>query len=453
MNTVLMAVAAFVVAVGVLVTIHEYGHFWVARRLGVKVLRFSVGFGAPLWQRVAADGTEYRIAAIPLGGYVQMLDEREATVAPHEVHRAFNRQSLWRRSAIVLAGPAANFLFAVLAYWLILVIGVTGVRPLIGEVSVDSAADRAELRRGDLIQRIDGREVNTWQDAGMALVDGAVDGRSAQIQVRGADGERRSLVMDLSAAGRLEEPGRLLPDLGIEPYRPQIDAVLGEPMPEGPAREAGLVPGDRITALDGEAIAGWEELVAGVRQRPGATVRLQVERAYGRETVAVTLDRQERNGEEIGFLGATPEVPEGLWDRLYTVERKGLLAATPAAFVRTAEYTGLTLRLLGRMVTGDVSLKNISGPINIASYAGQSASIGLVSFLGFLAIVSISLGIINLLPIPMLDGGHLMYFLVEAIKGSPVSERTQIAGQQFGILALIGLMSLALYNDIVRLVG
>ncbi len=453
MNTVVIAALAFLVAIALLITIHEAGHFWVARRLGVRVLRFSIGFGSPLWQRIGRDGTEYRIAAIPLGGYVKMLDEREAPVPEAERHRAFNRQSLKVRTAIVLAGPLANFLFAVVAYWLILMIGVTGARPLVGEVIPGSSADAAGLRHGDLIVAVDARETPTWQQAGLALVDSALGNRSARLQLVGEDGSRRLAELDMSAVGRLEEPGDLLRNLGFEPLQPRLPAILDEPLPEGPAREAGLAPGDRVVAIDGEGVNDWGQLVERVRARPGQQVQLDVEREGSQRSLELVLAVREDDAGEYGFLGASPAIPDGLYDQFYVTHREGVLAAFPGGVQRTYEMTGLTLRMLWRMVTGDVSLKNISGPINIAHFAGQSASIGLVPFLAFLAIVSISLGIINLLPVPILDGGHLLYFLIEAIKGSPVSERTEIIGQQIGILMLIGLMTLAFYNDFARLLS
>lgn len=453
MNTVLMAALAFMVAIALLVTVHEAGHFLMARWLGVRVLRFSIGFGSPLWQRTGTDGTEYRIAAIPLGGYVKMLDEREGPVPDEQQHLAFNRQSLKVRSAIVLAGPLANFLFAIFVYWLILVIGVTGARPLVGDVTPGSPADHAGLRHGDLIVTVNETRTPTWQQAGLALVDSALGSRSARLQVTGEDGARRLVALDMSAAGRLEEPAELLPNLGLEPLQPQLPAVLAEPLPDGPAREAGLVPGDRVLALDGERMTDWQALVEMVRARPGETVTLEVARDGGRRSFEVALAMREDETGEFGFLGASPEIPEGLFETFYVTHREGVLAAIPGGVQRTFEMTGLTLRMLWRMVTGDISLKNISGPINIAHFAGQSASIGLVPFLAFLAIISISLGIINLLPVPVLDGGHLLYFVIEALKGSPLSQRAEVAGQQIGILMLVGLMSLALYNDLVRLLG
>ena len=453
MNTIVVAALAFLVAIALLITIHEAGHFWVARRLGVRVLRFSIGFGSPLWQRIGRDGTEYRIAAIPLGGYVKMLDEREAPVPEAERHRAFNRQSLKVRSAIVLAGPLANFLFAVVAYWLILVIGVTGARPLVGEITPGSPADNAGLRHGDLIVAVDGRDTPTWQQAGLSLVDSALGSRSARLQLEDEQGAQRLAELDMSAVGRLEDPGSLLADLGFEPLQPRLPAVLAESLPEGPAREAGLLPGDRIMALDGETVDDWGQLVERVRARPGQEVQLEIERDGTRQDLALRLAVREDQTGEYGFLGASPVIPEGLFEQFYVTHRVDWLAAIPGGVQRTVEMSGLTLRMLWRMVLGDVSLKNISGPINIAHFAGQTASIGLVPFLAFLAIVSISLGIINLLPVPILDGGHLLYFLVEAIKGSPVSERVELVGQQIGILMLIGLMTLAFYNDLARLLG
>jgi regulator of sigma E protease len=447
------SVVAFVVAIGVLVAVHEFGHFWVARRLGIKVTRFSIGFGRPLWRRMGADGTDYWISAIPLGGYVKMLDEREGDVPPAELHRTFNSQPPSRRILVLLAGPAFNFLFAVLAYWLMFVVGVPTMKPLIGAIEPDSPAAVAGLEDGDLITSIDGQRTRTMLDVQLNLLKAMVPAGRATVEVEGEDGQRRTA--RLAYAGdthALTEPGAMFPGLGISLWRPRIPAVIGEVLPEGTAAAAGLRPGDRVEYADGQRLADWDELVAFIRARPGQVVPLVVEGADGPRRVELTIGAADEQGERVGRIGAAPRVSPELWDPVRTEQRYGPIGAVGEAIGETWRMSTLTVTMLGRMVLGQVSVKNISGPINIAQAAGFTAAAGLTAFLSFLAIVSISLGIINLLPIPLLDGGQIVYQCVEIAKGSPVSDRTQIIGQQVGILLLLMLMTLAFYTDIARLV-
>jgi regulator of sigma E protease len=451
----LISATAFLVAIGLLVAVHEYGHYIAARKLGVKVLRFSIGFGRPLWlRRAGPDATEYCVSAIPFGGYVKLLDERDCPVAYAEQGRAFNRQPVPARIAILAAGPALNFLFAIVAYWAMFMLGVPGTKPVVGDVEPDGLAARAGLVAGDEIVAVGGREAATLEGAVVAILDELLDTGVIAMTVRGADGSERSLSLD--AAGRaaeLTEPGRLFTGLGFQPWEPELPPVLGDILPDGTAAAAGLQSGDRLVAADGEPIESWPQWVAYVRARPGQVVQLDLERDGARLALSLPVERASSPDGDIGRIGASPQVPEGLFDEMRALERYGPIAGLTAALGRTWEMSSLTLRMIVRMVTGDVSVKNISGPINIAQYAGYSASVGLAPFLSFLAVVSVSLGILNLLPVPMLDGGQIAYQLAEAAKGSPLSERSQLIGQQIGIFFLLVLMSFAFYNDISRLLG
>ncbi len=455
MGNVLSSLFFFIIALGILITVHEFGHYWVARRCGVKVLRFSIGFGQPLWSRTyGEDKTEYVLAAIPLGGYVKMLDEREGEVAPEEVDRAFNRQSLAKRTAIVLAGPVANFILAICAYWLIFVIGVTGMKPIIGPVTEGSIASAANLQTGDIIVAVGEKQTPTWQTAIMAMLDQSLDGGEVVLKVQQGGA---SFVVDkhLIFPGGVPDDlnrGGFLDFVGVRPSRPTIAPLIGRLAPGGPAESAGIEVGDLIVAADGQSINDWEEWVNYVRARPEQKIELEVEREGSHIALTLTPDRTEVNGEVFGRIGAGVHLQD-MPEELRAVVQYGPLDSLVNATVKTWEMSFLTLRMMAKMVTGDISLSNLSGPISIARYAGYSASIGFVSFLTFLAVVSISLGVLNLLPIPMLDGGHLMYYFAEWIKGSPVSEQTQLMGQKVGIAMLLSLMVLAFYNDIIRLFG
>ena len=452
MNSVFVSLLAFIIAIGALVTVHEFGHYWVARRLGVKVLRFSIGFGNPLWQRrFGRDRTELVVAAIPLGGYVKMLDEREGEVAPEELDRAFNRQPLSTRVAVVVAGPLFNFLFAILVYWCMFVAGVPGLRPVVGEVQTDSLAAAADIRAGDEILSIDGQPTPTWEATVMELLDASLgDQASIPLIVRGADGDERRLQAGLGD-GELLEKGGVLENFGIGVW--QLPPVIDEIVPSGAAEQAGLQSGDRILGVDGELIGSWNEWVNYVRQRPEQTLNLQIERDGSELTLTLVPARKIEAGEAIGFIGASVQLPDQEQrDTMRVVVRYGLIEAVSVALHKTWDVTTLTLRTLWKMIAGKASVENLSGPISIAQYAGQSATIGLAAFLGFLGIVSVSLGVLNLLPIPVLDGGHLLYYAVEFVKGSPVSETAQLIGQKIGILMLLALMSVAFYNDLLRLV-
>lgn len=445
------ALLAFIVAIGVLVSFHEFGHFWVARRLGVRVLRFSVGFGRPLFGWRGEDGCEYVVSAIPLGGYVKMLDEREAPVPDEELDQAFNRKPVQHRMAIVVAGPLANFLLAILFYWVMYLAGVDGLRPVVQEPPAGTLAAEAGLRAGDEVQAVNGRETPTWQALRGALIDGALDGEAMLLTVARGDGEASSMALPRPASAL--EPDELFAELGLRPFQPPIEPLLAEITPGSAAQAAGFRAGDRLLARDGERIDSWQGWATWVRANPGEVTRVDLMRDGQRLSLVVIVGQEPGSEPARGLFGARVEVPPDLWQDLRAEYRLGPIEAVPAAVVQTWRMSLLTLRMLHRMVVGDVSVRNVSGPIQIAQYAGYTASIGLVSFLSFMAIVSVSLGVLNLLPVPLLDGGHLLYYVVEWIRGAPLSERVQMMGQQLGLVMLVMLMGLAFYNDIMRLVG
>jgi regulator of sigma E protease len=459
MPSILNSLLAFIAAIALLVAIHEFGHYAVARLFGVKVLRYSIGFGQVLWSRRAgADQTEYCVSAIPLGGYVKLLDERDCAVSYAERGRAFNRQSGSVRMAILFAGPAFNLVFAVLAYALMFMNGVPGIKPVIGVVEPGSVAASAGLREGDTIVSVGERSVLTWESATLGILDELLANGEIRLHVTeqnpAGSSELRQVV--LQTAGReseLTEPGQLFVKLGFKPWAPVPDAVIGELVPGGPAERAGMQSGDRVLAVDGIAVDSWAEWVELIRARPGQRIEVSLLRGEEALDLAVDVDSADRDAGRIGRIGAAVLLAPGAFDYMRAEERYAPIDALQRATLRTWEMSVLTLRMIWRMLVGDVSVKNISGPINIAQYAGYSASIGLSAFLGFLAVVSISLGVLNLLPVPMLDGGQIVYTLAEQLKGSPLSERAQMIGQQVGIGLLLLLMSFAFYNDISRLLG
>lgn len=457
--SILTSVAAFIVAIGVLVTVHEFGHFWVARRLGFKVLRFSIGFGKPLVSRTSrdADRVEYVLAAIPLGGYVRLLDERDGPVAPDEVHRAFNRRPPLARIAVLLAGPAANLVFAILAYWILLMQGIPGLTPVIGTVARDSFAAHAGLRPLDEITAVAGEATPTRQAAVLAILEGVVAEGTVEVDVRGERGGTRRLEIRVPEDERraLTEPGTLLGGLGFSFWYPPQPVVVGELTPGYPAERAGLMRGDRVVAMDGEPVDDYVEFVERIRARAGEVTRLDVRRGQERLVVELVPESVEEDGRTFGRigLGVAPGDAGGFPESMQTVERYGPFSALLPAARETWDKSALTVRFLWRMVTGDVSAKNISGPINIAQYAGLTATEGFTYYLGFLALVSISLAVLNLLPVPVLDGGQVVFQLAEMAKGAPLSMEAQLLGQKVGIAMLVALMGFAFYNDLSRLFG
>lgn len=454
--SILYNLAAFVVAIGVLVTVHEFGHFWVARKMGVKVLRFSVGFGKPLWvKKAGVDQTEYVIASIPLGGYVKMLDEREGEVAEHELDRAFNRKNVWKRIAIVAAGPLFNFIFAIATYYLIYLAGVAGIKPVIGEVSNPSPAYSAGIREMDTILSVNGIETPSWEKARFTLLGESVHRQVLVLRVQGADFQIRQKSIDISNLGLLqEEQIDLIADLGLSVWQPDIPAVIESVLPDGAAAAAGILAGDHIVSLDGLSVTNVSQWVDLIRANPGKVLSLVVLRDQVKVPLLLTPASKEEKGVTFGYIGVRNliKIPDDIRRQMEVIEKYGPITALGAAVDKTWRMSLLTLRVLGKLIVGEASVRNLSGPITIAHYAGISARMGLEQFLGFLAIISISLGILNLLPIPLLDGGHLFYYLIEIIKRSPVSETTELVGQKIGMVLLFGLMSIAIYNDLLRLV-
>jgi regulator of sigma E protease len=449
----LIFVAAFLVAIGILVAVHEFGHYWVAKKLGFKVLRFSIGFGKPLLMRVGrdADRTEYCLAAIPLGGYVKLLDEREGEVLPAELQRSFTRKPILHRIAVLLAGPAMNLIFASLLYAILAMVGTEVVKPVVGQVRLDSPAADAGLRRGDLIMRVGDRDVEDTEQLQMDLLRQVADDGVIPVRVR-RDGSERVLTLRVTSDRRpLTEPGRLLPGLGFD-LAPWDAASLVRSAPPGSAgARAGLKPGDRLLAVDGQPIGNSANFQLVVSGSAGREISIDVQRAGARLRIVTVVPTVTEQGIPVGRLGIMLDEGPRVWPPgLVEMRRSGPLDALGIGVRKTWEMSSITVQMLSRIVTGQVSAKNISGPISIAEFAGISAYMGATAFIGFLAIISVSLGVLNLLPVPLLDGGQVMYQLVEAAKGSPLSERAQNLGQQVGIALLVVLMSLAFYNDISR---
>lgn len=450
MVSALINLLAFIAAISILVAVHEYGHYLVGRWVGMKVLRFSIGFGRPVWTWIAGeDRTEYCISAIPLGGYVRFLDSREGPINAEDEGRAFNQRPIPARLLVLLAGPAFNFIFAIVAYWALLAGGIMVLTPAVGSVTPESYAATAGLRFGDKIVAVGDTDTSDWESTLVAILGEMVsDGRIPLTLESEAGGRRTATIIVGDDKTRLTEPGVLFDGLGFQPWQPP--AIVGEITDGGAAAAAGLAVGDRITAIDTEPVGNFNELRAVVGPRPNQEVSVEYVREGRTESVNVMLGEHDIDGETRGLLGIALSESAGDYYQLRTFTPYESLRE---AATKTWTSTLFTMQMLGRMATGDVSIKNISGPINIAQFAGDSAQRGIRSFLAFLAIISISLGVLNLLPVPVLDGGQIVYQLVEMIKGSPMTERAQILGQQAGILALLLLMSFAFYNDIARILS
>jgi len=453
MTQALITLLSFIVTVGVLVVIHELGHYAVARFVGVKILRFSVGFGRTLWmRRFGRDQTEWVIAAVPLGGYVKMLDQREGDVAPQERARAFDRQGVGTRILIVLAGPAANFFLAWLLYWALLVTGLPGMKPVVAEPPINTPASIGGLANGDTLRTVGEEPVQTWNDVRWLLLKEAVKRESTTFEVETQSGASATRRLDFSGLSKDDLDRDFLAKLGLRPFRPNVPAVLGRILPGSAAERAGLAQGDRVVAIGGKPIATWFDFTHEVSSSPGKMLAIEIERGARRFEKNATPELVSDGNAKFGRIGV--EGPAELrreYERMTTTVRYGPLEATAKAAHKVYDLSVFSLKMLGRMIVGDVSWKNLSGPIAIADYAGQSVQLGWITYLGFLALVSVSLGVLNLLPIPLLDGGHLVYYFAEIVKGSPVSEKTMEIGQRFGLALLLGLTLFAFYNDLNRL--
>ena len=464
-TSIMSTLLSFLVAISILVVIHEFGHFWVARRCGVKVLRFSVGFGKPLWSYTDKLGTEFSIAPIPLGGYVKMLDQREGEVKPEELDQAFNNKTVWQRIAIASAGPIANFIFAIFAYMAIYLMGTSGLAPVIGKVEVASPAYAQGLLKDDRIVRVGDHNVGSFQEVSWQLI--SYIGETTEIPLTLEDKNQIQRQVSIPIKDWLTD--QAAPDplkgLGIAPRTLPIDAVIGQIADGGAAQKSGLQAGDRVTAVvvagKESAINDWREWVELVRQHPNQTMDLFVERESSElnntpQILVLQLVPELKKtdaGEEIGYVGAgidpsaIPEIPSD-W---ITKTQFGPIDSFVQGTIKTKDLIVFTLESLWKMILGDLSVKNLSGPITIAKVADSSVSNGAIAFIGFLALLSVSLGVLNLLPIPMLDGGHILFYVIEAVRGKPLSERVQLVGLQIGMALLLSLMVIAFYNDISRL--
>lgn len=451
MFDVLSSILWLIVALGVLVTFHEYGHYYVARRCGVHVLRFSVGFGKPLWMRRAANGTEFAVAAIPLGGYVKMLDKREGPVAAEKQDEEFSGKPVGQRIAIVAAGPAFNLVFAIFAFWLMYMVGINDSRPVLGETS--GLAAEAGLTTGDEIVAVNGEETASWTHAVMAMITPALDREPTNLTLRRPNGVTRQATMPFDRLGDNFKEERLLSETGLTPWRPELPPVVGE-VSDGAAKDAGMAVGDRIVEVGGRPISRFRDISVPIQENAGSgDIEVLVDRDGERLRLFMTPQLGDDDRWLIGIRpAAASEELQQEAQRVFTITRFGPWEALMASFRETGRITSLTFGMLGRMITGTASFTNLSGPVSIANFARDSARLGFSRFLQFLAILSLSLAILNILPIPVLDGGHLLYYLIELVKGSPVSEQTQIVGQYFGLAVLFGLMILALYSDLLRLV-
>ncbi len=449
----IISLVSFIVVLGILVTIHEFGHFWVARRCGVKVLRFSVGFGKPIFKfRRKNDPTEYVIAGIPLGGYVKMLDENETDVAEEEKHLAFNNKPLLSRFMIVLAGPVFNLLFAFIAFWLILLLGEEGLKPVIGSLDKQGIAIHSTVEVGDEIVSVNGRPAPIWRVAAGLMTSEMLDKGTFELTVAKPGGQLNTVVLDIGSAD-LPEATDALNRVGIVPRTPVLQAVVGELVKGEAGDKAGLLSGDLIVSVNQKEVNSWAELVAVTRANAESPMEIVLLRA-GRPLELTLVPKGIKEGSQrIGRIGVAPLIPSDLRSDFYATYSLGMFDAISEAAKQTISYSLLTAKMIGRMMIGQASLENLSGPISIAQYAGKTASIGLVAFLKFLAFVSVSLGVMNLLPIPMLDGGHLVFYIIEAVKGKPVSEKVQAGFMRIGMLALMSLMLIAVFVDVNRLMG
>ncbi len=450
----MITVLAFVGAIVLLVVFHEFGHYWVARRFGVKVLVFSLGFGKVIYRKhFAGSDTEWVVSAVPLGGYVKMLDEREGEVQSFELDQAFNRKPVWQRMAIVAAGPSANLLLAIILYWILFMHGVPGLKPILGEVPVGTPAALAQMQSGETITRIDGEVIPSWQEFNWRLLNLALGQGEVTIDALRPDGTALTHKLDLRTIQARDLEGAFFDKLGLHPFEPVLSPVIGVLADDGVAKRAGLQSGDEILSANGQLVSSWRVLVELVRANPGQPVQFAVKRGDMKLILEIVPQAVVESGKTVGKIGAAPRIDADIVKALYTEVRYSPLDALNHALSKTWDTSVISLKMLEKMLTGEVSLKNLSGPVTIADYAGQSAHMGWMAYLGFLALISISLGVLNLLPVPLLDGGHLLYYVAELLKGSPVSEQAWEIGQKIGIAMLGIMMFFALYNDINRLIS
>ncbi|MGX1925683.1 sigma E protease regulator RseP [Vibrio sp. NH-7] len=452
MTGILWNFLSFIVALGILVAVHEFGHFWVARRCGVRVEKFSIGFGKAIWSKVGKDGTEYSVSMIPLGGYVKMLDGRVDEVSDADQRFAFDKKPLWKRSAIVAAGPVFNFLFAIIAYWLVFMIGVPAVKPVVGQVTPYSIAAQAGLEQGMELKSVSGVKTADWESVNMGLIAHIGDERlTMTVAPSDGVGVEQTLSFDLTEWNFDPEKQSAMSALGFVPFTPEISTKLINVTQGSAGERAGLKVGDTLLAIDGVAITDWQQVVDAIQQHPNASLPLQVERDGERVSLTIIPDSREMKGKgEVGFAGIAPEVAE--WPESYRFDLQfGVIESVGKAVEKTGQVIDLTISMLKKLIVGDVGLNNLSGPISIAKGAGTTADYGLVYFLGFLALISVNLGIINLVPLPMLDGGHLLFFAIEAVIRRPVPEKIQEMGYRVGGAIIFSLMAVAIFNDFARL--
>jgi len=443
---------SFVIALGILVTVHEYGHFWVARKNGVKVERFSIGFGRALWRKTGVDGTEYVLAMIPLGGYVKMLDERVDEVPLEDKDKTFNSKTVYQRIAIVAAGPLANFIFALFALYIMFLIGVPSVKPIIGNIVENSIASKAELGINTEIVSINGNKTRSWQEVNLALI-AAIGNPKIEIKTKNSDSLYISTsLLDSSDWEFAPDKVSALTSLGITPFRPKVHNVIAAVGQGSPAELAGLKVDDELIAINGKDLNTWVSFAKEIKRYPSKEVLITIKRSGNVMSLPITPKNIDKGGVTVGYIGVAPK--SDAWpDSLLVELTYGPIEAIKESAQRTWNLTTLTFGMIGKLITGDVSVENLSGPIGIAQGAGNSAGHGFVYFLGFLALISINLGIINLLPLPVLDGGHLLYYLIELFTGKEVPEKIQQAGFKFGALALLMLMAIGLFNDFSRVLG
>ncbi|EGU55435.1 membrane-associated Zn-dependent protease 1 [Vibrio nigripulchritudo ATCC 27043] len=452
MTGILWNLVSFIVALGVLVAVHEYGHFWVARRCGVKVHKFSIGFGKSIWSKVGKDGTEYSISMIPLGGYVKMLDGRVDTVSEEEKNQAFDHKSLWQRSAIVAAGPVFNFAFALFAYWLVFIMGVQAIKPVIGEVIPNSIVAEAGIEPGMELKSVAGIKTADWESVNMQLIAHIGDDEMTMaVKPEGGIGVERVFKLDLRDWQFNPETESPMTTLGFRPYRPETTTKIAHVGEGGAAEKAGFEVGDQLIAINGAPVNEWQQMVKVIQDNPERAITISVEReGLTRDLQLIPDSRTDKQGTTKGFAGIAPEIGE--WPQDYKFDLQyGVVESVGKAVEKTGQVISLTFSLLKKLVVGDVGIENLSGPISIAKGAGTTADYGLVYFLGFLALISINLGIINLMPLPILDGGHLLFFAVEAVIRRPVPEKIQEVGYKLGGAIIFSLMIVALFNDFTRL--